>query len=1427
MSAIDGLPIVNLEAAIDGLRAAMRVAGAPPIPEPVLLPIPIFPPVVTTITRGGTTIGFVVTPFDQPAPTAANVKLGSGTLWAEATLFGAAFSSTSGFAGIPFSGATMNAVGSVTFGSGSVVLDAVATLSFDVASAITPAARPPGDPIGPDFLAGKLSPFPRATVTLAPSGASVGLAGTGEATLYGQSLTLNPASNPTPALLNFTTPHVSIPTQVAETSFTVAQSNSPEVVMAGSAPIEGAGIVFPIFNAAPAALPQPADAWGIVVVAGPGLSATIAPLTSPLTLAGAAFALTPARLVGLVANGAGRASESYFLWVSSPPPSPPPSTQPALSLPTPQLTLQLAPGALVAFSADPRQEITIASVILAAVLDRPLDAAGQRIPLSGPALATRIHTATSITVDIGSTLGPSGNAGFALIAENALIPVGSPTLFLLSGTLAQSRISGGLSISFPGNAIVPTFPDPYVAVYAETAAREEIAGVAAVVTWIGTAAPIVTMAIIPAGVIAGATAVAAPSSVNERQGTGARLLDVSTNADQWGIELAIVPGRQFSFSGLQLQAPAADTAVFAVPGISWEPVVDATDPSVPQWLTAFSPDDGVPTTFLVAATQPATIEPLPVLQQYQASAGKQATQAGFTLPFGIVANLIDSGKQGGPSYAIPAVQFPDQGLAGAHVLKIMSGPAQPLQAQLPGTAVTGFNDTPPAYGAQVLGTAVPSVAQFWDQDFGPGGAQGFIPISRIDLSGYGTTLFSDWRDPSTTDVGIVRALFDVLIGRTAHEIITAQTWILPWCIRLQRTITFDRSDGGDVVKHDTGWRAVGAGQFELLTDLEGPVKSRLLLGPVKSVNNVRNIQFSQTVTVTVGGDKYIPCTFDADVAFDPAIQISANGLSPAPTAVGVAIQGYAADTVSTSTTLNPPVSADAIIALMQQQRRVTGAIGCIAQLGAAAQKFTLTGSGIGAAVAAGSTPMLQTALFGTPNLPKDGQWSIARRAQASNTPQPVAAGAPVPLTRGTSAGATPPAGPGSFAADCYRLLDPEDAQSVDTPNTFYSLLQGTGTSKTLFEHPLVNDAGSGLGFGNAPGLADAGALLGIPSIFPDIGNVLQIPSAQGGLPIEGDGFKKTYTFGAAANPPQSQPPDRPLLDIAIVHLVLSYAAGGTEYSGTLVVDATPGAPNWSLTLANLSFEAKVDGLGSDPLITVSGGFQAGASTKPGFTNLQVDYGSALSAVKDLLTGLSDLASSLGGSANLDVGFSGNMLTVQQGFTLPTIPLGFGEISDLGINLGFSATVPSSLSFSVGIGSPQDPFQWLVSPLAGTGAIVLGVQDGGPNVFIEAGLGLGLGIDLAIASGSASIVVSLSLDVGTTAVTIAAALTGNAQVDVLGGLASASLTLAAAIMITIETSPQREADLAAAVSVGIHISICWVISISFDGSWGFSELIALN
>jgi hypothetical protein len=1428
MQILDGSQLFTLSGQLSSLRGTVPIGVSP-----AGLPASGGAEVTTTLLRGTTTIGYVFTASGATAPASANATLGNGTLWLEAALLGSAFTSTPGFVGIPFVGATMQVSGSVTCSAGKIVLDAAATLTFNVTSPAVQSATPSG-PLGGDFTAANLVPFPRALVNFLPASATITLQGAASETLYGQSLTFSPGTAPTADLLsNPTITFAAITCGVAQTTFTASASVSPEISFAGSAPVAGAGVVFPIYNLAPASLPPPVDAWGIVVAIGAGLSATIPTLPAPLFLAGASFALTPSRLIGLVANAYQRARYTYLLWTSPAPASPTPATQPPLALPRANITLDLGPGALISFFANPAEESVVSSGNLNAQLDRPVGADGMPLLLTGPALLTRTQTATAVTLDLGSLLTPTAVSSLSLMGENALLPLGTPDGFFLHGTIipgqgsAPPSVTGQLAIAFPLVAVVPTFPDPYIASYAgaERAFLGQYSGAAAGITWAAGGPPTLSINLIKA------PNAPAPGNVDTDRVIAVRLLDVSSNVDQWGVQLSLGGGGGLTFNGLCLEAPSGATTVFTVPGISWEPIVDAT--SAPAWLSASSPDDGTPTTFLVAVSTPAPLLADAALEMYQAGAATNATTAAFSLPFGIIANLRNQPTPNttSPAFTLPKVSFPNAtnpqlDLTGAQVLTI-TGASPAAEPALPGTALTGYSATQPQYGAQVLGTALPSVAQMWDEDFGPGD-QGIIPISRIDLSGYGTSLFSDWSDPSPTDPGILRALFNVLLGRTAHEIITAQTWIMPWCIRLQRTITFDRSDGGDVVKHDTGWQAVGEGEFLL-------VASRQLAGPIQALRNVRNITFSNA-SFTVGADQYNDCVFDADVVFSPSVYIAANGKNfaanapPAgaqnyvpPTAVGTGIQGYALDSVTIDPTTHkpvPPVAAD-VIALMQQVGvRVTGATGCIARIGGAGgEQFTMTVKSFGAALATGTTPMLQTALFGTPHLPKDGQWSVSQRLNGSSTPTSVSSSTPVPLTQGTSAGTTPPSSPGTFAATSFRLLDPEDAQSVATPKTFYGILQGTGTSKTLFEHALINSAGTGLGFNNQPVLADAGALLGIASVFPDLSSVLTIDTSGKGLPIATDGFKQTYQFPAAGAPAI---PSRALLNLGIVHLSMNYGIpSGEAFTGELILDASVTPSKWSLALKNLAFIATVDGFGM--LLTITGDFAAGSSTLPGVQNLNVTYGPSLSAIQGLLSGLSTLAKDLGGSAGLDVGFSGNTLSVQEGFTLPTIPLGFGEISNIGLDLGFSATIPSSLSFQVGIGSKTDPFQWIVSPLSGTGAIVLGVQNGGLDVYIEAGLGLGIALNVAVASGSASIVVSLALEIGPGQIQITAALVGNAQVDVLGGLASASLTLAAAIQITIEEA-QSEAELGAQVSVGIHISICWVISVSFDGSWGFTQSI---
>lgn len=188
------------------------------------------------------------------------------------------------------------------------------------------------------------------------------------------------------------------------------------------------------------------------------------------------------------------------------------------------------------------------------------------------------------------------------------------------------------------------------------------------------------------------------------------------------------------------------------------------------------------------------------------------------------------------------------------------------------------------------------------------------------------------------------------------------------------------------------------------------------------------------------------------------------------------------------------------------------------------------------------------------------------------------------------------------------------------------------------------------------------------------------------------------------------------------------------------------------------------------------------------------------------------------------------------FALPTLPLGLGELSDISLDLGLSLTLsPLSADFIIGIGTPSHPFNWIVSPLAGNGLIEIGVQNGAPHFVIQGGIGLGLAIDVGIAEGSASITLAVRIDVGT-AITVMVILNGQASVDVLGGLASASLSLTAAIGVSISPLPvpkllpppiefpAEDLTFLASVAVGIHLSICWVVSVDFEGSWEFSQSV---
>jgi len=103
-----------------------------------------------------------------------------------------------------------------------------------------------------------------------------------------------------------------------------------------------------------------------------------------------------------------------------------------------------------------------------------------------------------------------------------------------------------------------------------------------------------------------------------------------------------------------------------------------------------------------------------------------------------------------------------------------------------------------------------------------------------------------------------------------------------------------------------------------------------------------------------------------------------------------------------------------------------------------------------------------------------------------------------------------------------------------------------------------------------------------------------------------------------------------------------------------------------------------------------------------------------------------------------------------------------------------------------------------------------------------------------------VVLAVRLDTTKVPFGVMVLLTGNASVDVLDGLASASLMLTAGLGVQVSPGPANDLlqvppdledyiaktaiTLSAEVAVAIHLSICWVASIDWGGQWGFSETL---
>ena len=637
------------------------------------------------------------------------------------------------------------------------------------------------------------------------------------------------------------------------------------------------------------------------------------------------------------------------------------------------------------------------------------------------------------------------------------------------------------------------------------------------------------------------------------------LLDVSSNANQMGVSFAWFGDRQITLvrtheavaieaaspttdifplqvRGLDVVAKSKFVRAFTTPIVSWEPVINLTPPEAgkydPPTPLNYYPDDGGPTKIVNNSVRLVPVAPIPLcdwlVDAYEKEPGN-ITAAYFTLPFGLrsLAYLYKTNKQQAqkPSIQFNAPAF-ENDLKGGIQLKLTAGAGfnakeghlfRGYTLQVNNILDMGGNKT----DTSTLGEDVSFIfnQEFFNAPTDLDNQRG-VPLTRIDVSGYGASTFSNWINEEAQFAATSQARFDVMVGRTAHEVIQVRSIVYPWGIRVVRTITLFRVGSGYVYRVDSGWKAESDGKFDFhckyvpdptkpdIEDSFAPYK--IHPGTVKGLFNVQNIKtavadvlpFISSMDITsfyelgpainkpikyAGGVSPVPVNlqpiyFDADVELESVVGDQVGGRVPSKKILGfvqLAPRGI-------------PLTPVAFQALLDRQfGSIGGPLDCIMDIGKSGQKFRINRIDVNASVdAAATTPVFVAAARGNVVLPKDGSWSLVSHSRGSGDVTPLPESVSVPLIR-----------VGELANNMtypdnalLRIANPGDLLRAPAAGTInFGFLQSTSTQKVLFLTPAfakqATDTVPGKLLSKTPPLfVDAYRLVGSKAVFPNIGD---------------------------------------------------------------------------------------------------------------------------------------------------------------------------------------------------------------------------------------------------------------------------------------------------------------------------------------------------
>ena len=1210
------------------------------------------PEIAITRTTGAP---FLVLPLTvPPGRVPATLPVGAGSLWIEAQLLAPAAPAGS-YAGIKISGGTLTFSAAAAALAGGLFIDATTTLTLTV-KPDSPAGPLGGGAPGADGGAVIAELPAEVTFVFTQAGASVTAATPAFLSAYGSAVALQWQQSA--AVYEYLLAQILIPFKPQSASFTPASVRSTLFQPAGTAPILGGAWTLPVAFIPPGQLllGTAASAGMLALVLGQGLRVTWQGLAGGPAGLGRTFLLGAGGELDFVAGifSANRLSTEFNLWRNN-------TTAPASQRSSVDLTFPrdatVHYTSIASFGGASQTETLSCGASIAAHIDRPLAADGSRLGPTLPGTLVIFETATLKEVVVAGQAPqlPSPPAPIALALHNALLVTMPPTFLRVTGsfTAAPTELyTGGLLVSFGVETLLPTLPDPYAANFlpvrpdpnAPPAAASSL--VLATVTWSPTAAKQLSfsdaslapqsfqVAELPATIVPPVPPLAGQtgqkdqtrrltlaglfeesmSSANTRSASPTLfLLDVSSNADQLGVGMAInLPsGQTLSIAGLDLLAPCLDLRVFTAPAVQWEPLVTIQNPHVPFPSPANFRDDGGPTLLGAADVTLVPVAPHPLLDQVvSAYAGGAAGAAMFSLPFGMLA-VATLPKRVSPFVRRPGLgpvqpDFAAKNMIGGRQVSL-TAPAAPVLVLggrtegLPGAAVQLRNlvdqSAPTGNQLSVLG---PDVDGPFNDEFAPSAAPpanptALVPVTRIDLSGYGASSFSAWADPAANPPAVVQVRFNMMVGRVSHEVVQVKSILYPWGAIVTRTVTIDRQDNSEIYRYDSGWVAATPGTFDIGIIPNITVHSGAVLGAY----NIREIR--DTTQVHKNGPVELTAVyFDADIQIDGVISGASNGLVPSTGQLGFV------QTAPIHTTIFPSDLAE----LISSQGALGGPVDCVIAVAGTAQTMRLSRVEVANALHAGAAVPQEfaAAARGSLVLPAAGSWSVLARTDNVSEPTPIDADLGVPLIRQGPAGSPPGNTP-------WRLAEPADLWAPDTPSMDCCLLHATDSTRILFPRPKIESGASAFTSNQVPLLADGFALLEATGISPRQDACLAFPNANYELQISGAGaftlanvpdpFGPTFPSGALAT-------GRALATGAAAAIGFEYADDTGAHS-QISVKIAPDASSVAVKGTNV----RLDMTPFNGLLRVVGDLQTGSGAS--FANARLVPGPDLQPLEELLT----------------------------------------------------------------------------------------------------------------------------------------------------------------------------------------------------------------